>query len=119
MSNQSNQSNQSNHETMDNNTFYGQREPFVALPISIRDHLDLPSVGVLWLLQSYQPERRFSLERLVKDSGFTREEIILILQKLVARGYVKSTPGDPQSGARARFELRTWEDASNNQERSA
>jgi hypothetical protein len=103
----------------DNDTFHGQREPFVALPTWIRGELDLPSIGVLWLLQSYQSEGGRLFTRLEKDSGLTREEIITILQKLEDDGYVKTTPSDPQSGARAQLDLCIWGDPSNNQERSA
>jgi hypothetical protein len=112
----SNQNNQSDHETMDNDTFQGQREPFVALPTWIRGELDLPSIGILWLLQSYQPEGGRLFTRLEKDSGLTREEIITILQRLEDNGYVKTTPS---TGAPARLELCIWGDPSNNQERSA
>lgn len=105
MSNQDNQNNQSHHETMDNDTFCGQREPFVALPTWIRGNLDLPSIGILWLLQSYQPEGGRIFPRLEKDSGLTREEINSILRKLEDSGCLKTIPGDPQSGARARLDL--------------
>lgn len=119
MSNQDNQNNQSNHETMDNDTFYGQREPFVALPTWIRGRLDVKSIAILWLLQSYQPEGGRIYPRLENDSGLTKEEIISVLAKLEINGYVKTTPSNPQPGVPVRLDLCIWEGPSNESEQSA
>jgi hypothetical protein len=103
----------------DNCTFQGQREPFVALPNWIKGRLHPNSFAVLWLLQSYQPEGHWSVERLAKDSGLTGKRISTILQKLETEGYLRITPSDPQSEAPGRLELLIWEGPANQQEQSA